>query len=273
MTILFPLDTTELAGGRSLRVTVSLADAAGQPVEGAAVQVELRSPDGNVFAAVPGADQGQGRYLADYVRLPQRGAEGTWRVVTRATWGDDQQAQAERAFIKGLPFLSEELQRQYGFWIEAPSVPGCDYNSLTHKTGQHEDGSGYVLMYNGCHGRVNLDVHWQHAAFPADEASAIACARSLLDVAQHEEDYGVGLEPNLLAERITFQGRLVWRVVGRSKTTHGKVRGGPIEWLIFQCPGSELLWTIIISTSNEPAYMDHLRALRETFQCPTAASQ
>ena len=273
LTITYPLETTELAGERSLRVSLSLAGNDGQAVEGATVQAELHAPNGDVFATLPCADKGQGRYLADYVQLPARGAEGTWRVVARATWGDDQQAQAERTF-KGLPSLSEELQREYGFWLQTPSVPGCGYNSLQHRAERLSDGSGYVLTYNACHGRINVDVHWQPAAFPADETAAIAHAQELTAVAQHEEHYLLNLEPDLAAQRTTFHGQsastghCVWLVTGRSKTSHSKIRGGPVEWLIFDCPHSDWLWTIVISTSNESAYMDHLRTIRDTFECP-----
>ncbi|MBU1878889.1 MAG: hypothetical protein KJ734_08060, partial [Chloroflexi bacterium] len=48
LTVIFPLETTELAGGRSLRVTITLMDNDDQPVEGAVVQAELRAPDGSV---------------------------------------------------------------------------------------------------------------------------------------------------------------------------------------------------------------------------------
>jgi hypothetical protein len=43
--------------------------------------------------------------------------------------------------------------------------------------------------------------------------------------------------------------------------------GGPIEWMIFRCPDSEWLWTIVTAT-NETAFLDDLWALRETFECP-----
>ena len=38
LAVVFPTESTELAGGQLLRVTVSLADHEGQPIEGATVQ-------------------------------------------------------------------------------------------------------------------------------------------------------------------------------------------------------------------------------------------
>ena len=98
LTVTFPTQTTERAGGGSFRVTISLVDNDRQPVSGAAVQAELRAPSGSVFATLPCADTGGGRYLSDYVRLPLKGAQGVWRLTARATWGEGKQAQGEGAF-------------------------------------------------------------------------------------------------------------------------------------------------------------------------------
>lgn len=265
LTVVFPTETTELAGERWLRVAVSLADRDDQPVEGATVQVELRAPNGDVFATLPCTDQGQGRYLADYVQLPGRGAGGTWRVVAWATWDDGKQARGENTF-KGLPSLSEELQSQYGFWIGVPSSRAFGYSKLWHYAQSYDDGSGYVLIDNRGHGTVRLDVHWRHADFPADEAAARAYARDLPISAEVEHI----LDPELVAQAATFQGRPAWLVTGRLLSGHGYTAlGGDIEWVIFQCPDSNWLWTLVIHTSN-PTYVEHLRTTRETFECPAS---
>lgn len=272
LTVVFPLETTELAGGQLLRMTVSLADLEDQPVENATVQAELRAPDGKVLTTVTCAPQGQGRYLADYVELPLRGAAGTWRVVARATWGDGKQAQAEREF-KGLPSQGEKFQDRYGFWIAA-SEWVCPNKTTAHQFRDwvYDDGSGFVLLEFHClgtgHDLVDLDVHWQHADLPADEAAAIAHAQALPPPVYHPP--GV---PNtdMAAERTTFQGRPAWRVTGhwQSIIRSDEPQGSkfPIEWVILNCPDSEWLWSLVIST-NEPSYMDYLRSLRETFECP-----
>jgi hypothetical protein len=195
-------------------------------------------------------------------------------VVARATWGDDKQAQAERIF-KGLPSLGDKCQNLYGFWIAA-SEWGCPNKTDAHqfRHWRYEDGSGFVLLEFHClgtgHDLVDLDVHWQHADFPADEAAAIAYAQSLPPPVYHPP--GV---PNvdMAAERITFQGRPAWHVTGRwrsiGRTEEPQGIKHPIEWVIFDCPAAarEWLWTIVIST-NEARYMDYLQTLRETFECP-----
>ncbi|MBU0492624.1 MAG: hypothetical protein KKA73_11470 [Chloroflexi bacterium] len=275
LTIVYPTATTERTGGQTLRITLSLADNDGQPVDGAMVQADLQLPDGSVLTTLDCVDKGQGHYLADYVTLPLRGAGGEWRVIARATWGDGQQARAERAF-KGLPSVSERLQKQYGFWIDPPNL--FEYNEV-HPADPHfeeriyPDGGGYVLLENNIprgtsHLVVNLDVHWQAVSFPADEAAAIAHVRGLGAMNRHNSN-----PPSLVqaAQQTTFQGRPAWIITGqweyqRSERTSSVLR--PAEWLILSCPGSAWVWTIAIST-NEPAYMDDLRVLRETFECPT----
>jgi len=270
LTVVFPLETTELAGGSSVRVTVTLADNDGQPVDGATVHAELRAPDGRAFTTIPCADQGQGRYLADYVTLPLRGAGGQWRVIARATWGDGKQAYAERTF-KGLPSLSEKYRDLYGFWID---IPDLECRNKVHEFRDHvyENGSGFVILEYHCIGGSNIlaevDVHWQHSDFPADEATAIEFTQRLSPPMYHDPDMP---NTNLSAEQTTFQGRSAWRVTGQWKLTwrsSGALGDGPIEWLVFQCPGSDWLWTIVVST-NEPGYLDYLHRIRETFECPT----
>ncbi|MBU0492618.1 MAG: hypothetical protein KKA73_11500 [Chloroflexi bacterium] len=271
LTVVFPLETTELAGGQLLRVTITLMDNDGQPVEGAVVQAELRAPDGSVFTTIRCADTGQGRYLADYVTLSLRGAGGEWRVVARATWDDGKQAQAERTF-KGLPSFSDEIQSEFGFWIEPPNALDCGYRYLRRYPMRYEDGSGWVIISNNCHGIVNMEIHWRRADFPADEAAAIAHAQYLADSAQ--SDLTRIPDPGLVAEQMTFKGYDTWHVTGRWKSTRestGLIRKGPIEWMIFRCPNSDWLWTLVILTSSEKVYMDaSLRPAWKTFECPTA---
>jgi hypothetical protein len=270
LAFIFPLENTELAGGRSLRVTVTLVDNDGQPVEGATIQTELRAPNGDVFAILPCVDAGQGRYLADYVTLPLRGAGGTWRVIGRATWNDDQQAHAERTF-KGLPSVSEEIQTKFGFWIDPLEAPHYGYRYLESRTQRYEDGSGFVFMYNASHGQINLDVHWQRADWPADAAAAEAHARDLL--VSFQGTITRTPSQDLRVEQTTFQGQPAWLVRGQWSNPTGETRlgGGPIEWMIFRCPGSDWLWTIVTCAANESApYMDSLRTVRATFECPAS---
>jgi hypothetical protein len=275
LTMTFPLETTELVGGQSLRVTASLVDHNDRPVEGATVQAELQTPNGDVLATLPCADKGQGRYLSDYVRLPLRGTEGTWRVVVRATWGDECQAQTEQTF-KGLSSFSEELQSLYGFWIELSDL--FPYNvphagDPRNKYWPYEDG-GYVILANnffrgGTYGYfVMLDVHWRHADLPTDEAAAIAYVQSL--AGPHGKTMDIPAT-NLVMESASFRGWPAWRVTGYWESTPSNGNpppGGLVEWMVFPCPGSDWLWTVAIAT-NDAMCMDDLRTLRETFECST----
>jgi hypothetical protein len=275
LTMTFPLGTTELVGGQSLRVTVSLVDDNDQPVGGATVQAELWTPKGDVFATLPCADKGQGRYLSDYVRLPLRGTEGTWRVAAQATWEPDGQAQVEQTF-KGLSSFSEELQSLYGFWIELSdlfpyNVPHAD--DPRNKYWPYEDG-GYVILANnffrgGTYGYfVMLDVHWRHVNLPTDEAAAVAYVQSL--AGPHGKTMDIPAT-NLVTEPVSFRGWPAWRVNGHWESTPANGNppsGGLVEWMVFPCPGSDWLWTVVIATNGEESYMDDLRTLRETFECP-----
>jgi hypothetical protein len=270
----FPLETTELVGGQSLRVTASLVDHNDRPVEGATVQAELQTPNGDVLATLPCADKGQGHYLSDYVRLPLRGTEGTWRVVVGATWGRDGQAQVEQTF-KGLSSFNEELQSLYGFWIELSdlfpyNVPHAD--DPRNKYWPYKDG-GYVILANnffrgGTYNHfVMLDVHWRRADL-IDEAAAVAYVQNL--AGPHGKTMDIPAT-NLVTEPVSFRGWPAWRVNGHWESTPANGNpppGGLVEWMVFSCPGSDWLWTVVIATNDEESSMDDLRTLRETFECP-----
>lgn len=279
LTVVFPQETTERAGGGPLRVTLTLVDNGGQPVAGATVLAELRAPDGSVFATLPCADIGQGRYLADYVRLPLKGSKGTWRVTARAAWGDGKQAQGERTF-QGLPSPSEEIQSQAGCWIEMPRSYDCGDRSLVYKIWRYPDGTGYLMINNHCHGSICLNIYWQRADFPTDESAAANQARGLAATLEPNLelalDHGAALEPNPVVERIMFKGQTAWCVSGHWRGAidltqpTGYARGGSIEWVILRCPGSNYLWTVVIATTNASEnYMTDLRAVRESFECPS----
>jgi hypothetical protein len=278
LTVAFPTETTERAGGGALRVTIALVDNDNQPVTGATVQAELRAPNGSVFATLPCADTGQGRYLADYVSLPLKGSKGTWRVVARATWAGDKQAQGESTF-KGLVSPSEDIQNQAGCWVEMPKSYDCGDRDLVYKVWHAPDGTGYVLINNHCHGSLCLNVYWQRADFPADEAAASAHARPLAAIFESRTGAIVELtdvlEPNLAVERATFKGQPAWHVSGEWKRTvvddlSGSNPGGSIEWMILRCPGSNYLWTVAIATTRDgDADRENLRTTREKFECPT----
>jgi hypothetical protein len=278
LTVVFPTETTKLVGGQSVRVTALLVDRTGQPIEGVPVRAELRAPDGDVFTTLVCVDKGQGRYLADYVRLPLRGAGGTWRVVARAQ-GD---AYAEQTF-QGRPSYSEELQSRYGFWIEMPDFFSHgewgfsgSLAGLHRVDASYEDGGGYVVLSNYRNNPVSvvtvaLDVHWRRAGFPADEAAAVAHVRSLVPLGRQDPDIPSTI---LTVQTSAFQGRPAWCVTGqwRHANRGASAASCPIEWLIFRCPGSEWLWTLVIS-ADDARYMDDLRVLRETFECAAQTTE
>jgi len=280
LSVISPLETTELYGGQALRVAVYLVDHDDQPMDGATVRAELWSPNGDLFATLPCADSGQGRYLADYVNLPMRGAGGIWRMVASATWGEGNQAQAKRTFT-GIPCPSETYQSQYGFWIDPPRVLNYNlamYNlhgagGFHYEDWHYEDGGGYVILDNYRYNATGitfatLNVHWRRDGFPADKAAAIAHVQSL--AGSHHQDPDIPTM-NLAAELTAFQGRSAWHVTGQWKEAYvsKSTSSCPAEWLVVRCPGSDWLWTLAIS-ADRAEYMNDLRTVQETFECPVS---
>jgi hypothetical protein len=278
--IISPLETTQLSGGENLRIAFNLVGQDDLPVEGVSVQGELWTPSGEIFASVPCIDIGKGRYVSEYVGLPLRGAGGTWHIIGKATLKDDQIAEVESTF-QAKPSISEAYQKRYGFWIEHPKIfgLGTGFYNLSDAGGLHfedwvnEDGSGYVILDNYRYTTIGvtfaaLEIHWRHVEFPVDEATAIDYAQSLVNTGLHHQDPDTPIT-NLTAKMVSFQSRSAWQVLGRGNEYYVSKAASdyPVEWLILQCPGSDWLWSLVISTDDE-VYVNHLRAVRETFECP-----
>jgi hypothetical protein len=280
LSITAPLESTQVSGGVSVRIALQLLDHRGVALQGAAVQAELWSPRRELFASLTCADQGGGRYLSEYARLPLRGAGGTWRVIGKAVWAEDRTTKVESTF-QASPSISETYRDRYGFWIEYPRVfgLGTGFYNLADSGGLHfedwvrQDGSGYVILDNYRYGAIGvafaaLEVHWRQATFPTDGAGAIALALSLAKDGLHHQDPTTPLAA-ATAKRTEFQGRYAWEVVAEGTEAYVARAGAGyvVEWLTFRCPGSGWLWSLVLSTDHEP-WMDHLRVMRESFECP-----
>ena len=278
--IISPLESTQMSGGESLRIALYLVDPDDQQVEGATVHAELWHPSGELFANLPCGDKGEGRYLSEYLSLPLQETSGTWQVISTATWKEGQQATAESTF-QVMPSISEMYKNRYGFWIEHPHIFGLGtgfYN--LHETGGlhfedwlNEDGSGFVILDNYRYIAIGvtfatLEVHWQSVDFPTDGAAAIAFAESLARPGLHHQDPDTPLT-KLSAETVTFQGRSAWQVMGLGSEYYVSKAAAEysVEWLIFQCPGSDWLWSLVIATDNV-GYLNQLREVQKSFDCP-----
>ena len=273
LTIVFPQTSTELVGGQSFRMTIILKNNKVKPNEGAFVEAKLWTPNGERFATLTCFDKKDGRYLADPVTLPLQNSQGIWRVTVRAVLGDDVIAQGEGQFI-GRNSYSERLQELFGFWIELTDLFSYNVSNAEDpllKTYSYENG-GYVILANNLtsaeinNSFVILDVHWRQMDFPKDEISAVNYVLNLAGPHRITLDIST---TDLVAEQDNFRGWPTWHVTGwwnPSNALRNPGQAAPLDWVIFHCPGSEWLWTILITT-NEMEHLDDLKSIRETFEC------
>lgn len=273
LAIVFPHASTELAGGQSIRVTAVLQDQNGEPVEGVDVEAELWSPDGKMYARIPCHDQKVGRYLSDHISLPTRDSSGLWRITIQAVTKDGEISEADGEFI-GLNSYSERLQELFGFWIELTdllpyNVAGAEDPLL--KTYDYEDG-GYVILANNItttqfsNTFVILDVHWRQNDFPENADGATEYVLQLAGPHRISLDISPA---DLEVERDTFLESPAWHVTGSwiQNNALGEPRPpSPLDWILFQCPGSDTIWTILVTT-NDINYLADLKAIRGSFKC------
>jgi hypothetical protein len=281
LSITSPKKSTQISGGSGLRIAFDLADHDDLPIEGALVQAMLWTPAGEYYASLPGTDQGDGRYLTDNIHLPLRDSAGSWRVVGQAFWNNSKQADVEGT-IAVDPSVSEMYQNLYGFWINQPQFYGLGtgFYNLSQSGGLHfedqlnEDGSGYVLLDNYRYGAIGvtfaaLEIHWQDYELPIDAVSAAAYAQTLVGSGLPHQDPDAPIM-ELKAEQVSFQDRPAWQVSGSTREYYVSKAAAeyPVEWLMFTCPRSDWLWTLVIST-DQASYMSRLRTLLATFECPS----
>jgi hypothetical protein len=280
LSITSPQQNTHLLGGGDLRIALSLVDQDDRPVEGASVQIDLWRPDGDLHANLPCDDHGGGSYLAEMLQLPLRGSSGTWRITAQAAAPHGLSSEVEGRFDAG-PSISEIYQERYGFWVEYPRIfgLGTGFHNLHETGGLHfedwlnADGSGFVILDNYRYGAVGvtfatLEVHWLAQNFPLDGSSAVAVAEGPAAGGLHHQDPDAPVEGSSV-QASQFQGRPAWMVAGEGREFYVSAASAayPIEWLIFECPGSDWLWALVVS-ADEGGYIDHLQAARDTFECP-----
>ena len=273
LTIVFPQSSTELVGGQSFRITIILKDYEGMPIESALVETQLLKPDGDEFGAFTCFDKKNGRYLSDSITLPLKNSQGIWKVSVWAMVENEVIAQGTGEFTSQNSY-SERLQQLFGFWIELTDLFPYNVSNAEDpqlKTYSYDNGDYVILANNLTSAEINnsfviLDVHWRQVEFPKDEKSAVNYVLNLAGPHRITLDISA---TDLLVEQDTFQGWNSWHVTGKwnpSNAIGNPGKDAPLDWKIFNCPGSERLWTILITT-NEMKYMDDLVLIRETFEC------
>jgi hypothetical protein len=271
--VVYPHAQTEIAGGQSLRITAILNGEDGNFVEGADVEVKLWSPDGEIYTNLQCSDNGSGRYITDHISLPLRNSQGSWRVSALAVTEDGRRAESEGEFI-GYPSYSERLEENFGFWIDLTDLFPYNISNAEDpqlKTYTYENGGYVILANNLTTTQINntfiiLDIHWRQTGFPLDQASA---AKYVLNLAgPHRVSLNIA-DSDLTVQEDSFLGSQAWHVTGywkRENAIGSPQPDAPLDWIIFNCPGSEKVWTVLITT-NDIEYLDDLRSIRESFEC------
>ncbi len=280
LSITSPQENTHLSGGGDLRIALLLLDQDDRPVVGASVRVELRDPGGDPYTSMLCEDRGGGSYVAETLSLPLRDSGGPWQIKAHAATPDGLSAEVQGTFDAN-PSISEIYQDRYGFWIEYPRIfgLGTGFSNLHSAGGLHfedwlnTDGSGLVILDNYRYGTVGvtfatLEVHWLDQRYPANPEEAVIVAEESAELGLHHQEPEAPLTA-LSAQDSEFQGRPAWIIRGEGSEFYvsGAAGAYPVEWLIFECPGSDWLWSLVIA-ADEVEYLDHLRTVRNSFVCP-----
>jgi len=103
LVVVYPMDTSVLVGGQTLRLSVMLTDDNGEGVEKAKIKANEWPPEGEKYAELLCQQAGQGRYLSEPFRLPLRSSEGKWIVDYLAQWGMEHKQRSVLRLPRALP--------------------------------------------------------------------------------------------------------------------------------------------------------------------------
>jgi len=257
VSILYPLQSTEIEMGHSLKSIVKVSDPQGEPVENARVTLALTDPAGQRITDFPAVFGDGDVYRADGWAVPHKLQEGNWTLTVEAQT-EAHRGMATTAFrIKNS--TSEMLLHKYGFWVDAPTLRGIN-PGLFKEQGDAQNG---VIIWGG-------QILTQHI-FP----------ENWLEVQWRTGDFKLGTEDGVREfmlnelgelgftpvrelgpfERVKFKDWDAWQVKAR-----GQFLRYDGQWMIFYAPDADKTYAIGTTVVQPPTGIDPHAVLRDGFE-------
>lgn len=255
--ILYPIETTEVEMGQSLKGIVRVSDSEGKAVEGAQVALSFKDPEGRLIAGVPAAFGSGDVYRSEAWSIPHKAQEGIWTLGVEAA-ADAQQGMGAATFHV-MNSTSETLLYKYGFWVNAPSLRGI-VPTLAKERGDAQNGAiqwGGAIPTQHIFPESWLEVQWRRGDFNLTGADKVR--EFILNTLGNP---GVYRTRNLESfEQEKFKGWNAWKVKAR-----GQLSVQDVEWMIFYAPEIDKTYALGTTVVLPPTGIDAHAFLREGFE-------
>lgn len=255
--MLYPLNTTSITLGQSLKCIVEVRGPDGSPANGAEVMVTISDPAGSEIGNVPAEVGADGVYRTQPLPIPHRAVAGSWRATARA---EEAQTQgASTVIFQVLNSTSEELLHKYGFWVDDPSL-GYIETTVGRERGDAQNGD---LIWGGFYIQMHvlresrLEVYWRKGDYHLDSSQQV---RDFL----LNEVGNLGFIPlRELGEfrPVGFKQWKAWQAPAR-----GRLSQYDIQFMVFYAPEMDETYAISTMVVLPPAGVDAHAVLRDGFE-------
>jgi hypothetical protein len=254
--LLYPIESSEVEMGQTIKTIVRVTDEGGRPVPDAGVTVIFSDPAGRVIESAP-ATYGDGDvYRSEAWTVPHRVQEGSWSIRIEAI-ANEGHGEGGGSFVVKFS-TSEILYHKYGFWLTAPTLRGI-HPTIGAERGDAGNGlvrwggqipAQHVLPENW------VEVQWRKGNYKLDSPEA---ARAfLLDTIGN-----LGFAPVReigAFERTKFKRWEAWKAPARGQYYYQEM-----VWTVFYAPEVDKSYAIATTVISPPSNIDANEVLLENF--------
>lgn len=255
--ILYPIKTTEVEMGQSLKGIVRVSDSAGKAVENAQVSLSFIDPDGQLIARIPASFGGGDVYRSEAWSIPHKTREGIWTLSVEARTDAHQGTITAPFHVKYS--VSEMLLYKYGFWVNSPSLRGI-VPTLAKERGDAQNGAvqwGGAIPTQHIFPESWLEVQWRRGDFGLADADKVR--DFLLNTLGNPSVYRTRTLDSFEQEK--FKDWNAWKVKVR-----GQLGVYDEEWMIFYAPEVDKTYGLGTTVVLPPSGMGAHAVLREGFE-------
>jgi hypothetical protein len=258
VTLVYPIEDSDLEMGQPVKFTIRVVDAQGDALDNAQVVITVRDPDGELVAALPAVCGGEGIYRSDYWTVPHLTQEGTWGLLVSA--GADRAVGQHAGSFHVQNSASEILMFKYGFYLDPPSLRG----TVPFIGAEKGDARNGMIRWGGSlppnpmhlHPLAYVELHWREGDYGLDSPETVR--RFML-----EELGDLGLMPiRGLGPFRSFQFKHWggWHTEGLAYHPEEEM-----EWVVFYAPEVDKTYALGTTVVLPPGGINPHAALRDSF--------
>ncbi len=255
--VLYPIETTEVEMGQSIKSIVKVVDSQGEVVKNALISVSFTDPDNRPIGNTPAVFGKGDVYRTNSWVVPHKKQAGDWTMTVEANADDHKGTSTNTFHVKDS--ISEKLLGKYGFWVEPPTLNGI-VPDLAKEQGDAQNG---VIIWGGVKPAIHifpeswLEVQWREGNFN------LATANDVYEfMSGRLGNPGVNLIRSIESyKRTKFKNWDAWRV---------KVRGQFLrydeQWIIFYVPEVNKTYALGTTAVLAPKGIDVFTVLTKGFE-------